>query len=85
MMKNVNFTGFILIGSIIISIILSLFFSIKSGCLFYALFNIGMYIHITITGLSNAFICRLDSTPDLFWKMFFMIIGIISLTIYFSI
>lgn len=83
-MKQISFTAIILIGSIILSIILSCIFALKAGFLFYALFNIGMYTHISITGLSNAFIGRLDSGPDLFWKMIFMITGILSLTIYFS-
>jgi len=68
----------------IIFLILWLCVSIKVGVLFYGLYSIGMYIHITITTLTNAFVGReLNSHGDLFWKMAFLIIGCLCLTLFF--
>jgi len=69
---------------VIIAIVLWLAVSLKCGLLFYGMFTFGMYFHITTTTLSNAFIGRkIDVVGDLFWKMIFLIVSCLCLTLFF--
>lgn len=58
--------------------------SFKCFLLFYGLYSLGMYLHITATTLSNAFIGRnIDTGNDLFWKIVFLIISCVCLSVFF--
>ena len=58
--------------------------SLKGGLLFYGLYSLGMYFHITITTLSNAFVGReINEKGDLFWKIVFLISFCLCLTLFF--
>lgn len=58
--------------------------SFKCALLFYGIFSLGMYFHITVTTLSNAFIGRgINVSGDVFWKMLFLIISCLCLSIFF--
>lgn len=85
--NNVNFvSGVLLVLPMITSVILWITFSVKAFLLFIALYSFGMFTHITITTWSNAFIGReVNVQGDIFWKMFFLFIGCLTLTIFFSI
>lgn len=67
-----------------IGLILWWFISLKWCLLFYGMYSFGMYFHITITTLSNAFIGRdINMSGDLFWKIVFLILGCLCLTLFF--
>ena len=56
--------------------------SLKCSLLFYGLYSLGMYLHITVTTLSNAFIGReINSKGDLFWKIVFVILASLCLSV----
>ena len=58
--------------------------SLKCGLLFYGIFSMGMYLHITVTTMSNAFMGRdINVDGDLFWKTCFLIISCLCLSIFF--
>ena len=82
-MKNFTVKFFGLIGCIMI--LLSLI-TIKAGILYLTLMSCFMYIHITITSLSNALVARdIDPKFDVFWKFFFIKISAIGFSIFFTI
>ena len=84
--QNIIFTFLPLLLPLLISIILWITISIKSGLLFYGLFTLGMYIHLTLTTLSNAFIGReIDVKGDTFWKIILLTLSCITLTLFFTI
>lgn len=57
---------------------------LKCGLLFYGLYSLGMYLHITITTLSNALIGRdINISGDLFWKAIFLISFCLCLSLFF--
>lgn len=59
-------------------------FSCKAALLFYSLYSVGMYIHLTVTTLGNAFLAReINIGVDLFWKMFFMFSASICFAIFY--
>ena len=73
----------LLVLPLIISVILWYTFSFKTGLLFYGLFSLGMYIHISITTLCNAFIGReINVSGDVFWKMLFLIIFCLTIALF---
>ena len=60
--------------------------SYKGFTLFVSITSLLMYLHLTITTLSNALVARdFDSKGDLFWKLLFMTISAIGFSIYFTI
>ena len=60
--------------------------SYKAFILFVSITSLLMYLHLTITTLSNALVARdFDSKGDLFWKLLFMTISAIGFSIYFTI
>ena len=82
-MKNFTVKLFGLIGRTMI--LLSLITN-KGGILYLTLISCFMYIHITITALSNALVARdVDPKFDVLWKFFFMIISAIGFSIFFTI
>lgn len=84
--QNMLITFLPLFLPLLISIILWITISIKGGLLFYGLFTLGMYIHLTLTTLSNAFIGReIDAKGDTFWKIVLLTLSCITLTIFFTI
>ena len=65
-----------------ISLLLWWIVSVKCGLLFYGLYSLGMYLHITITTLSNALIGRdFNVSGDLFWKIVFLILASLCLSV----
>lgn len=76
----------LLVLPLIILVILWHIFSFKTGLLFYGLFSLGMYIHISITTLCNAFIGReVNVKGDVFWKMLFLIIFCLTMALFLAI
>lgn len=62
------------------------FFSLKIGLLFYGLFSIGMYIHITMTTLAIVFSGKeVYTTGDTFWKMLFLFLSCLSFALFYAI
>ena len=60
--------------------------SYKAFILFVSITSLLMYLHLTVTTLSNALVARdFDSKGDLFWKLLFMTISAIGFSIYFTI
>ena len=58
--------------------------SFKWGILFFGLYSFGIYTHITITTLSNALVGReINVTDDLFWKIVFLLMGCLCLSVFF--
>ncbi len=83
-MKNFLINNFLTIFPIVIALILWWAISFKALLLFYGLFNVGMYIHLTVTTLSNSFIGRdINAKGDVFWKMLFLTISTLCMTIFF--
>lgn len=57
--------------------------SLKCCLLFYGLYSLGMYLHITITTLSNAILGReINVSGDLFWKALFLISSCLCLSLF---
>jgi hypothetical protein len=76
----------LLILPICVAIVLWFVMGVKCSLLFYGMFSIGMYIHISITTLSNAFIGRtINASGDLFWKLLFLLFGCLFLSLFFLI
>lgn len=68
---------------LMVAIILWVSLGFKSFLLFYGLYSLGMYIHITITTLTNAFIGRdINMKGDVFWKMTFLIIFCLTISLF---
>lgn len=73
----------LLIVPLLIALCLWCIFSFKICLLFYSLFSLGMYIHISITTLSNAFIGReVNVSGDVFWKMLFLLIFCLTMALF---
>ena len=73
----------LLIVPLLIALCLWYVFSFKACILFYGLFSLGMYIHISITTLCNAFIGQeINVKGDVFWKMLFLIIFCLTMTLF---
>lgn len=82
-MRKIN--TFLLILPFVIFLLL-IICSIKTSILFCSIYSLGMYVHISITTLCNAFIGKeVNTQGDMFWKMFFLIVFALSFTIFFSI
>ena len=76
----------LLIVPLLIALCLWCIFSFKICLLFYSLFSLGMYIHISITTLSNAFIGReVNVNGDVFWKMLFLLIFCLTMALFLAI
>lgn len=76
----------LLIVPLFIALCLWYMFSFKIFLLFYGLFSLGMYIHISITTLSNAFIGReVNVSGDVFWKMLFLLIFCLTMALFLAI
>ena len=76
----------LLIAPLLIALYLWYTFSFKTCLLFYSLFSLGMYIHISITTLCNAFIGReVNVSGDVFWKMLFLIIFCLTMALFLNI
>lgn len=76
----------LLIVPLLIALCLWCIFSFKICLLFYSLFSLGMYIHISITTLSNAFIGReVNVSGDVFWKMLFLLIFCLTMALFLAI
>lgn len=76
----------LLIVPLLIALCIWYMFSFKICLLFYGLFSLGMYIHISITTLCNAFIGReVNVSGDVFWKMLFLIIFCLTMTLFLAI
>ena len=76
----------LLIVLLLIALSLWYMFSFKICLLFYGLFSLGMYIHISITTLCNAFIGReVNVSGDVFWKMLFLIIFCLTMALFLAI
>ena len=76
----------LLIVPLLIALSLCYMFSFKICLLFYGLFSLGMYIHISITTLCNAFIGReVNVSGDVFWKMLFLIIFCLTMALFLAI
>lgn len=74
---------FYLISLIILGIMASI--SYKTFVLYVSIASLFMYIHITVTTLSNALIARdINSKGDLFWKLLFMTVSTIGFSIFFT-
>lgn len=59
--------------------------SYKTFVLYVSVASLFMYIHITVTTLSNALIARdINSKGDLFWKLLFMTVSTIGFSIFFT-
>lgn len=86
-MKSVNwflFGFFALIAAI--AIVIGIFTGVKGGFIFVGLFSLLMYSHLSITHLSNALLgSPVNSSTDGFWKLFFILIGAIALSVGFVI
>ena len=77
---------FLLIVPLLIALSLWYVFSFKTCILFYGLFSLGMYIHISITTLCNAFIGQeINVKGDVFWKMLFLIIFCLTMALFLAI
>lgn len=79
-----NYWGLlIMFVPILIGIIFGLAISAKAFWLFSSLYCMGMYSHISLTTLSNALLGRvINSVTDVFWKLFFILGGCISITLF---
>ena len=79
-----NFLNNILIVvPVCIALVLWIAFSFKCCLIFYGLYSLGMYLHITVTTLSNAFIGReVNVSGDVFWKMLFLIIFCLTMALF---
>ena len=76
----------LIVVPVCIALVLWIAFSFKCCLIFCGLYSLGMYLHITVTTLSNAFIGReINSNGDLFWKMLFLIIFCLTTALFFSI
>lgn len=76
----------LIVVPVCIALVLWIAFSFKTCLLFYGLFSLGMYIHISITTLCNAFIGReVNVSGDVFWKMLFLIIFCLTTALFLSI
>lgn len=76
----------LLIVPLLIALCLWYVFSFKICLLFYGLFSLGMYIHISITTLCNAFIGQeINVKGDVFWKMLFLIIFCLTMALFLAI
>lgn len=74
---------FYLISLIILGLMASI--SYKTFVLYVSIASLFMYIHITVTTLSNALIARdINSKGDLFWKLLFMTVSTIGFSIFFT-
>jgi len=84
-MKDKLSNNIILLMPVFISIILGIIFPIKFGLLFYGIFNLGLYIQITVTTLSNALLgSGVNSANDTFWKLLLLLISSLSFAIFFA-
>lgn len=84
-MKGKTLIFLFLIAPLLLSLII-LIFSLKGCLLFYGLFNLGLYIHITITTLSNALLGKgISAKVDILWKLVFLFITCFCLTLFFII
>ena len=80
------FNKFILSFPLAIFFILWFAISFKCGILFYGIFSLGMYVHLTVTTLGNAFIGReFSEVGDVFWKLVFLTLSCICLAIFFCV
>ena len=76
----------LLIVPLLIALSLWYMFSFKICLLFYGLFSLGMYIHISITTLCNAFIGReVNVSGDVFGTMLFLIIFCLTMALFLAI
>lgn len=74
---------FYLISLIILGLMASI--SYKTFVLYISIASLFMYIHVTVTTLSNALIARdINSKGDLFWKLLFMTVSTIGFSIFFT-
>lgn len=74
---------FYLISLIILGLMASI--SYKTFVLYVSIASLFMYIHITVTTLSNALVARdINSKGDLFWKLLFMTVSTIGFSIFFT-
>ena len=81
-MKHINKIFYIV--SLVILIVMGII-SCKTFILFVSITSLLMYLHLTVTTLSNALVARdFDSKGDLFWKLLFMTISAIGFSIYFT-
>ena len=72
----------LIVVPVCIALVLWIAFSFKCCLIFYGLYSLGMYLHITVTTLSNAFIGReINSKGDLFWKIVFVILASLCLSV----
>lgn len=84
-MSNKFLNRFILAFPFTIGVLLWIILSFKCAILFYGIVNLGMYMHLTITTLTNAFIGReINTKGDVFWKTLFLTIGCVCLAIFFN-
>lgn len=81
-MKHIN--GLFYTISLIIMAVMSMI-SYKTFVLYIAISSLLMYLHVTISTLSNALVARdFDSKGDLFWKLLFMTVSAISFSLFFT-
>jgi len=81
-MKHIN--GLFYTISLIIMAVMSMI-SYKTFVLYIAISSLLMYLHVTISTLSNALVARdFDSKGDLFWKLLLMTVSAISFSIFFT-
>lgn len=73
----------LIVYPLLFAIIMWIFVSFKAFLLFYGLFSLGMYLHITVTTLTNAFVGReINVKGDIFWKMLFLVIFCLTITLF---
>lgn len=76
----------VIVVPLCMAILLWLVVSFKCGILFFGLYSFGIYAHITITTLSNALVGReINVTSDFFWKIVFLLMGCLCLSVFFAV
>lgn len=86
MKKNCLGNLCILVLPLLVFVCLWLCLSLKIGLLFYALFSIGIYIHITMTTLAVVLAGReINSDGDVFWKMLFLTLSCLCFALFYAI
>lgn len=76
----------ILLFPILISVLFGWVLDFKAGLMFYTIHSIGMYLHLTFISTTNVFLGnKINAENDAFWKLFYLTLSSICLTILLSV
>ena len=68
---NLIMYGFVALAAVILALVGNW----KVGILFFGLFHLFMWINVTVTGLCNALVARVEQTNNSFYRLLCIIIA----------